>query len=83
MRWCRLCYRSRPVGDLFDLAVIAVAVLVCISMVLLAWTLGVSVTSAIRRTRAEVIEARLGLAVTERKLRGAAKSMREPDEGDE
>jgi hypothetical protein len=71
------------VGDLFDLAVIAVAVLVCISLVLLAWTLGVSVTAAIRRTRAEVIEARLGLAVTERKLRGTAKSMRQPSEGDE
>ena len=70
-------------GSLFDLAVIAVAGLVCISMVLLAWTLGVSVTSAIRRTRADVIDARLGLVVAERKLRGAAQAMRRPDEGDE
>jgi hypothetical protein len=68
---------------MFDIAVIAVAVLVCISVLALAWTLGVGVTSAVRRTRNSIIDARLSLAVAERKLRGAANDLRNPDQGDE
>jgi hypothetical protein len=87
MRSYRLCYRSRPVGDLFDLAVIAVAVLVCISLVLLAWTLGVSITNAMRRGHASVIDTRLELATMERRLRHAMRATTETDgrtdEGDE
>jgi hypothetical protein len=58
------------VGWILDLAVIAVAILVCISLGLLAWTLGVSATRALRRMRRDILLARLQLAVTERRLRG-------------
>jgi hypothetical protein len=73
------------VGSFFDLAVIAMAVLVCISLVLLAWTLGVSITNVMRRGRAAVIDARLEMAVMERKLRAAmrATASGQSDEGDE
>jgi hypothetical protein len=90
MRADRVCYRSAPVGSFFDLAVVAVAVLVCISLVLLAWTLGVSITNVMRRTRAGIIDARLELAGMERRLRSAMKATAEAsasadkgDEGDE
>jgi hypothetical protein len=73
------------VGSIFDLAVVAVAILVCISMVLLAWTLGVSITNAMRRGRASVIRGRLEMAVMERRLRDAMKvtSTTDTDEGDQ
>ena len=70
-------------GSILDMAVIAVAVLVCISLVLLAWTLGVSITNAMRRGRAGIIDARLELAVMERKLRTAMRATESSDEGDE
>jgi hypothetical protein len=75
------------VGSILDMAVIAVAVLVCISLVLLAWTLGVSITNALRRGRASVIDTRLELATMERRLRHAMRATAETDgrrdEGDE
>jgi hypothetical protein len=71
------------VGSILDLAVIAVAVLVCISLVLLAWTLGVSITNVMRRGRAAVIDARLEMATMERRLRNAIRATARTDEGDE
>ena len=70
-------------GSILDLAVIAVAVLVCISLVLLAWTLGVSITNVMRRGRAAVIDARLEMATMERRLRNAIRATARTDEGDE
>jgi hypothetical protein len=63
------------VASILDLAVIAVAVLVCTSMGLLAWTLGVSITGVLGRTRASLINARLDMAVAERRLRSTARSV--------
>jgi hypothetical protein len=58
------------VGSILDLAVIAVAILVCVTLGLLAWTLGVSTTRALRRARRDVLLARLQVATAERRLRG-------------
>ena len=58
----------RAVGDLLDIAVVALAVLVCGSMLLLAWTLGVSIPLALRRARTDLVVARLTLARAERRL---------------
>jgi type II secretory pathway pseudopilin PulG len=58
------------VGSILDLAVIAVAILVSITLGLLAWTLGVSATRALRRVRRDILLARLELATAERRLRG-------------
>jgi hypothetical protein len=76
------------VASILDLAVIALAVMVCISMALLAWTLGVTLTGVLRRTRRELIDARIEMAVLERRLRGASSASAEAgpapaDEGDE
>ena len=57
-------------GSILDLAVIAVAILVTITLGLLAWTLGVSTTRALRRMRRDLLLARLELAEAERRLRG-------------
>ena len=57
-------------GSILDLAVIAVAILVTITLGLLAWTLGVSTTRALRRARRDLLLARLELATAERRLRG-------------
>lgn len=57
-------------GSILDLAVIAVAILVCTTLGLLAWTLGVSTTRALRRVRRDILLARLELAMAERRLRG-------------
>ena len=46
-------------GSILDLAVIAVAILVSITLGLLAWTLGVSTTRALRRLRRDILLARL------------------------
>jgi hypothetical protein len=56
------------VGPLLDLAVVALAVMVCVSLALLAWTLGVSVPLALRRARTDLVVARLTLARAERRL---------------
>ena len=57
-------------GSILDLAVIAIAILVSITLGLLAWTLGVSTTRALRRLRHDILLARLQVAVAERRLRG-------------
>jgi hypothetical protein len=57
------------VGPLLDLAVVALAVMVCGSLVLLAWTLGVSAPRALRRGRTDLVVARLELTRAERRLR--------------
>ena len=57
-------------GSILDLAVIAVAILVTITLALLAWTLGVSAPRALRGARRDLLLARLQLATAERRLRG-------------
>jgi hypothetical protein len=64
------------VGDLLDFAVIALAGMVCVSLLLLAWTLGVSIPLAVRRFRVELVVARLTLARAERRLQSAADDVR-------
>jgi hypothetical protein len=56
------------VGPILDLAVIALSVLVCGSLGLLAWTLGVTGVQAVRLERARVADARARLAVDHRSL---------------
>jgi hypothetical protein len=56
------------VGPILDLAVIALSVLVCASLALLAWTLGVTGVQAIREERARVDRARARVASLEREL---------------
>lgn len=53
-------------GPILDLAVIALSVIVCVSLALLAWTLGVTGVAAIRGERARVDALRQRLAVLER-----------------
>ncbi|MDQ2941086.1 MAG: hypothetical protein M3R05_02725 [Chloroflexota bacterium] len=53
---------------LFDVATVLLAVGLCGSLGLLAWTLGVGSMRAVRHARREVNEARLRLAATERQL---------------
>jgi hypothetical protein len=74
------------VGPLLDLAVVALAVMVCGSLVLLAWTLGVSTPRALRRSRTDLVVARLQLTRAERRLRETVdevrrRSGRPPSEG--
>jgi hypothetical protein len=54
------------VGPILDLAVIALSVIVCVSLALLAWTLGVTGVAAIRGERARVVALRERLPVVER-----------------
>jgi biopolymer transport protein ExbB/TolQ len=63
------------VAPLLDLAVVVLAVMICVSLGLLAWTLGVSTTRVLRRTRENLVNARLELTVAERKLRDAARAL--------
>jgi hypothetical protein len=65
------------VAPILDLAVVVLAVMVCVSLGLLAWTLGVSVTRVLRRTRENLVNARLELTVAERRLREAARTLAE------
>jgi hypothetical protein len=60
------------VGPILDLAVIALALLVCGTLGLLAWTLGVTIPAALRGTRRDLAARRLRLVVIERRLREAA-----------
>jgi hypothetical protein len=74
------------VGPLLDLAVVALAVMVCGSLVLLAWTLGVSTPRALRRSRRELFAARLQVTRAERRLRETVDEVRQragrpPSEG--
>jgi hypothetical protein len=59
------------VGPILDLAVVILAVAVTVSLALLAWTLAVSAAAAARQTRESVLQTRLGMAGTERRLRKA------------
>ena len=62
-------------APILDLAVVVLAVMVCVSLGLLAWTLGVSITRVLRRTRENLVNTRLELTVAERRLREAAKAL--------
>jgi hypothetical protein len=57
------------VASILDLAVVALAVMVCGTLGLLAWTLGVAVPAAAWRARRDIAEQRLRLAIAERRLR--------------
>jgi hypothetical protein len=57
---------------ILDLAVIALAVMVCVTLGLLAWTLGVTVPAAARRARHDVARARSQVAQAEARLRRLA-----------
>jgi hypothetical protein len=57
------------VASILDLAVVALAVMVCGTLALLAWTLGITVPIAARRARRNVADQRARLAVAERRLR--------------
>jgi hypothetical protein len=65
------------VAPILDLAVVVFAIIVCVSLGLLAWTLGVSITRVLRRTRENLVNTRLELTVAERKLREAARALAE------
>lgn len=67
-------------GPILDLAVVALAVLVCGTLVLLAWTLGVTIPAALRRSRGDIVDARLRLVLTERRLRGFLRSRTKGDQ---
>ena len=64
-------------APILDLAVVVLAVMVCVSLGLLAWTLGVSITRVLRRTRENLVTTRLDLTVAERRLRETAQALRE------
>lgn len=68
-------------GQLLDLAVIGIAILVSLTLALLAWTLGVSAVRAVGRARRRVLVARLLLARAERNL--AARMAGRSDPGSE
>jgi hypothetical protein len=52
-----------------DLAVVALALMVCTTLGLLAWTVGVTLPRALHRLRRDLIQARLQVTVAERRLR--------------
>jgi Flp pilus assembly protein CpaB len=57
------------VAPILDLAVVALAVMVCGTLGLLAWTLGITVPIAARRARRDLADQRARLVVAERRLR--------------
>ena len=59
-------------GLIFDLAIVALALVVVGSLALLAWTLAVSAVDAVRRETASVTEARVSVAAAEGRIRRAA-----------
>lgn len=56
-------------ASILDLAVVALAVMVCGTLGLLAWTLGVTVPAAALRARRDIANQRARLAHAERRLR--------------
>jgi hypothetical protein len=68
------------VAPILDLAVVVLAVMVCVSLGLLAWTLGVSITRVLHRTRENLVNTRLELIVAERRLRETARTLAEARE---
>lgn len=67
-----LCYASRAVGLILDLAVVVLALTVLISLAMLAWTLAVSSVRATRQGRRRVNEARRSVTLAEQRLQAAA-----------
>ena len=67
-----ICYPSRAVGLIFDLAVAALALLVIGSLALLAWTLGFSAAREARRARRRVADLRRDVVEAESRLRSSA-----------
>lgn len=63
-------------ASILDLAVVALAVMVCGTLGLLAWTLGVTLPAAARRVRLQVMDARQRVAVAERRLRRLSETAR-------
>lgn len=55
-------------GPILDLAVVAIAVMVGATLLLLAWTLGVTGVQRVRETRRRMLLARLQLAIIERRV---------------
>lgn len=56
-------------ASIYDLAVVALAMMVCGTLGLLAWTLGITIPSALRRIQRDVLMARLRLVKAEHRLR--------------
>lgn len=61
-------------ASIYDLAVVALALMVCGTLGLLAWTLGITIPTALRRMQRDVLEARLRLVIAERRLRAEAET---------
>jgi len=71
------------VASILDLAVIALAVMVCGTLGLLAWTLGIAIPNAVRHAQADVLRNRLRTVVAERRLRSVMQPNGRPgNEGD-
>lgn len=64
-------------AEVLDVAVLALAVMVCVTLGLLAWTLGITLPRAARRARRDVLKARLEVTVAERRLRRLAEGQGE------
>ena len=67
-------------ASILDLAVIALAVMVCGTLGLLAWTVGITFPNALRRARRDVLKARLATLLVERRLRTQARAARRLDD---
>jgi len=67
-----ICYPSRAVGLILDLAVVALALIVITSLALLVWTLGVSAVRATQNGRQRVTELRGAVAEAEARLKTTA-----------
>ena len=63
-------------ASILDLAVVALAVMVCGTLGLLAWTLGVTIPRAARRARRDVTGARYRVTTAEGRLRRLTKGDR-------
>ena len=63
-------------ASILDLAVVALAVMVCGTLGLLAWTLGITIPGSVRRARRDVLHTRYRVAVAERRLRRLTKGDR-------
>ncbi|HSM38991.1 MAG TPA: hypothetical protein VK838_06620 [Candidatus Limnocylindrales bacterium] len=59
-------------ASIFDLAVVALALMVCGTLGLLAWTLGVTIPTALRRVHRDLLTARVRIVVAERRVRDTA-----------
>ena len=67
-----ICYPSRAVGLILDLAVVILGLLVIGSLGLLAWTLAVSSVHSVEQSRERVSGSRRTIAETEARLRTSA-----------